>query len=104
VREAGFSRFPEPSSRSLSVRSLILCSVEGLLPLFLPLSLTVKLFIAIVHSLSLSHTHTHTQACIAAHRCNQAEMATDTSLSLFPVFRGLRRRLVKDSTAERVTV
>lgn len=68
-----FLSFPEPSSRSLSVRSLILCSVEGLLPLFLPLSLTAKLFIAIVPS----HTHKHTQACIVPHRRNQAEMAPD---------------------------
>lgn len=39
-----FLPFPEPSSRSLSVRSLILCSVEGLLPPFLPLSLSFWLW------------------------------------------------------------
>lgn len=50
-----FLSFPEPSSRSLSVRSLILCSVEGSLPPFLPH------FITIVHRYSLSLSHTHTQ-------------------------------------------
>lgn len=37
-----FPLFPEPSSRSLSVRSLILCCVEGLLPPFLPLFLFLQ--------------------------------------------------------------
>lgn len=55
-----FLSFPEPSSRSLSVRSLILCSVEGLLPLFLLLSLSDC---EAVHN-HCTHTHTDTRACM----------------------------------------
>lgn len=55
-----FLSFPEPSSRSLSVRSLILCSVEGLLPLFLLLSLSDC---EAVHN-HCTHTYTHTRACM----------------------------------------
>lgn len=57
-----FLSFPEPSSRPLSVRSLILCSVEGLLPLFLPLSPSDCEAVHSHCTFVRAHTHKHAKS------------------------------------------